>query len=160
MTTRIYIRARDPQNGRRLVEELIAEGVDPDALTLIGKQVPDGLPVHRRRWLDDSSAALRGALVSAGVVLAVSLLFQVLEPWALLALVVIAAAMGGGWWVRRNRRANLPLSAQREAMQGGDLLIAADLPDTEAPRVEERVSQRHPELLVLGPDAGGSPPFP
>ncbi len=161
MSTRIYIRARDPQNGRRLVEELIADGVPSDAFTLIGKQVPDGLPVHSRRWLDDSSAALRGALIGAGVMLAAALLLlQALEPLALLALVAIAAALGGGWWLRRNRSANLPLSAQQEALQAGELLIAADLPDAEAPRLEERVSERHPELLVLGPDVGGSPPFP
>lgn len=161
MTTRIYIRARDPQNGRRLVEELIADGVQPGAFTLIAKQPPEGLPVHTRRWRSDSNAALRGALVGAGIMLALSLLLlQVLEPVALLALVLIAAAAGGGWWFRRNRSANLPVSAQRQALAGGELLIAADLPENEAPRLEERVNQRHPELLVLGPDAGGSPPFP
>lgn len=161
MTTRIYIRARDPQNGRRLVEELIADGVQPGAFTLIGKQPPAGLQVQTRRWRTDSSAALRGALVGAAIMLAVSLLLiQILEPLALVALVLIAAAIGGGWWFRRNRSVNLPVSAQRQALQAGELVIAADLPDDEAPRLEERVNQRHPELLVLGPDAGGSPPFP
>jgi len=161
MTTRVYIRARDPQNGRRVVEELIHDGVDPGAFTLIGKQVPAGLPVQTRRWRDDSSAALRGALVGAAVMLAVSLLLlQTLQLLALLALVAIGAAVGAGWSLSRNRSTNLPLSAQHESLRDGELLIAADLPDAEAPRFEERVNQRHPELLVLGPDAGGSPPFP
>lgn len=161
MSTRIYVRARDPEKGRHLVEELIADGVPSGAFRLIGKQIPDGLPVQARRWRTDASAALRGALVGAALMLAVSLLLlQALEPWALLILVAIAAAIGGGWWLRRNRSANLPLSAQHEALQGGELLVVVDLPDAEAPEIEERVNQRHPELLVLGPDASGSPPFP
>ncbi|WPL18406.1 hypothetical protein Thiowin_03477 [Thiorhodovibrio winogradskyi] len=161
MAIRIYIRARDPQNGRRLVEELIADGVSPGAFTLIGKQIPGGLPVDARRWQTDSSAGLRGALVGAALMLAVSLLPpRVLEPSAVLALVAIAAAIGGGWWLRRNRGANLPLSAQQEALRGGELLVVADLPEAEAPRIEERINRRHPELMVLGPDARGSPPFP
>ncbi|MBK5932299.1 hypothetical protein [Halochromatium salexigens] len=161
MTTRIYIRARDSQNGRRLVEELIADRVDPGAFTLIGKQIPDGLPVHTRRWRDDSSAALRGALVGTALMLAISLLLlQALPPFVLLTLIAIGAVIGGSWWLRRNRSANLPLSAQQEALEDGELLILADLPEAEAPRLEERVNQRHPELLVLGPDVGGSPPFP
>ncbi|MCF7996934.1 MAG: hypothetical protein K9L88_19190 [Chromatiaceae bacterium] len=161
MTTRIYIRARDPQNGRRLVEELIADGIHPEAFTLIGQQLPSGLPVKTRRWRSDASALLRGALIGAAGMLAVSLLLlQALQPFALLTLIVIGAAIGGGWWLRRNRSANLPLSAQQQALQDGELLIEADLPDAVAPRIEERVSQGHPEFLVLGPDAGGSPPFP
>lgn len=161
MTTRIFIRARDPQNGRRVVEEFFNDGIHPDAFTLIGRDLPDGLPVRRIRWRSDASAALQGAGIGAAAILVLALvLLPTVDPWGLLALVLAATVVGGGWWWGANRRVNRPVAAQREALAKGDLLIAADLPDEEAPRFAERVNQRHPELLVLGADAGGSPPFP
>jgi hypothetical protein len=161
MTTPIYIRARDPENGRRLVEEWLQSGAHPDAVTLTGQQLPKDLPVRRMRWRSDKNAAFQGAGFGAAAMLVLALLLlPMLEPVGLLALVMVAAGVGGGWWLITNRRANGPVAAQREALESGELLIVVDLPDAEATRFAERVNQRHPELLVLGVDASGSPPFP
>jgi hypothetical protein len=52
------------------------------------------------------------------------------------------------------------VAAQQEALHHGDLLIVADVEPSALERVESYVAEQHPEVLLLGPDAGGSPPFP
>jgi hypothetical protein len=52
------------------------------------------------------------------------------------------------------------LAVQQEALRSGDLMIVADVDSSAVERVQTHVAERHPEILLLGPDPAGSPPFP
>jgi hypothetical protein len=47
--------------------------------------------------------------------------------------------------------------ALQRAMRRGELLIAADVHDSEADAVERRIADSHPEVDVLGSDPGQRP---
>jgi hypothetical protein len=161
MTTTIYIRAREPDNGRRLIDELLQQGLSADRLHVYGKHLPQGLPVEATRWRNTASSILPGALLGAVAVPAIWLvLFKMPSTLYVLLLGLLGAAVGGWWSLYRERREDSPLNAQRQAMQHGELMIAADVDDDEVKEMEQRISQRHPEMMMLGPDAKGSPPFP
>jgi hypothetical protein len=161
MTTTLYIRAREPENGRRLIDELLAEGFSAERLHVYGNTLPQGLPVAATRWRSTATAVLPGAVIGAVAlpVLWVALLQTPSEALVLI-LALIGGLAGGAWSLRRERHVQTPLSAQRQALSHGELLIAAQVDDERVGEVERQISERHPEMLMLGPDPAGSPPFP
>jgi hypothetical protein len=161
MTTPIYIRARNPDNGARLVRELLELGTDAERLQVVGRRIPADLPVAAKRWRPPALAVAVPALIGA-VALAVLgvLLFSAVEPFSVLMLAIVGAALGAGWQLSRSPASQDLLTPQRDALRRGELMIIADLDDTEVRRVEAQIAERHPEVLLLGPDPAGSPPFP
>jgi hypothetical protein len=160
MTTTIYIRARDPDNGRRLVDELLESGFDPARLHVYGRRLPTDLPVAATHWRSTPVAILPGAVAGAVLLPALIALAVPSGMPALLLVAVLGAAGGGLWSLARQRRRQRPLQAQRQALSDGEMLIAADVEQGQIGDMEARIAGRHPEMLVLGADAGGSPPFP
>ena len=161
MTTPIYIRARNPDNGARLVRELLELGTEAERLRVVGRRIPADLPVAAKRWRPPALAVAVPALIGALALPTLgALLFSALEPFSLLLLALVGAALGAGWQLSRGPRAQDPLAAQADALRRGELIIIADLDDAEVRRVEAQVAERHPEVLLLGPDPAGSPPFP
>ncbi|WP_058558263.1 hypothetical protein [Thiohalocapsa sp. ML1] len=161
MTTTLYIRAREPENGRRLIDELLSEGFSADRLHVYGNNLPQGLRVEATRWRSTPTAVLPGAVIGA-VALPILwlLLFQTPSQTMALLLAIVGGLAGGAWSLRRERHVQTPLSAQRQALTRGELLIAAKVDDERVGEVERQISERHPEMLMLGPDPAGSPPFP
>jgi hypothetical protein len=161
MTTSIYIRARDPENGARVVEDMLALGLPPERLKVYGKRIPEGLRVQAIRWhrgiLSIVLAAIAGAIAFA-VVGAVLLIGIDAETAELLALV--GAGTGAFWQQSRLSRRYAAVSAQKDALRHGDMMIVADVDNAELEWVETQVAESHPEVLLLGTDPGGVPPFP
>jgi hypothetical protein len=161
MTTPIHIRARDPDNGRRLVLELLDLGIPRERLRVYGRRIPAGLPVQAIRWHGTGAAAVPAAVAGAVALPALAAaLLPVIGRWTVALLALLGAVIGAGWWQYRSNRRFAPVAAQQEALHHGDLLIVADVEPSALERVESFVAERHPEVLLLGPDAGGSPPFP
>lgn len=161
MTTTIYIRAREPENGRRLIDELLAEGISTERLHVYGNTLPQGLPVEATRWRSAPTAVLPGAVIGAVALPVLWLVFfQAPSEAMTLLLAVLGGLAGGAWSLRRERHVQTPLSAQRQALSRGEMLIAAKVDDERVGEVERQIAERHPEMLMLGPDPAGSPPFP
>jgi hypothetical protein len=160
MTTPIYIRVRNPDNGVRVVEGLLQLGIAKDRLQAYGRRIPADLPVQATRWRGSAATLLPAMLVgTAGVLLFGGLIFGI-DPWTFLLLAIIGAGVGALWGRGRLSDKRARFGSQRKALDQGDLMIVADLPQSDVQRVETYVSEQHPEMLVLGTDPGGSPPFP
>jgi len=160
MTTPIYIRVRNPDNGVRVVEGLLQLGIARDRLRAHGRRIPADLPVTATPWRGSAATLLPAMLVgAAGVLLLGGLIFGT-DPWTFLLLVLIGAGIGALWGRRRLEDERARFGPQRQALDQGDLMIVADLEQSDVQRVETYVSEQHPEVLVLGTDPGGSPPFP
>jgi hypothetical protein len=161
MTTRIYIRARDPSNGARVVQDLLGLGLSPQRLQVIGKRLPADLPVKATRWQTRERALLPVALIGAVALPAiVALILAGISAGAALLLALLGAAVAGGWQWYRIDRTRAPLAAQQQSLSRGDLMIVADVEQSALGQVESRLAEQHPEVLLLGPDPAGSPPFP
>jgi hypothetical protein len=161
MSTPIYIRARHPDKGVRLVRELLELGTPAERLQVVGRRLPADLPVAARRWQPPAVGVAVPALIGAiGLPVLGALLFSAMEALSILMLALLGAALGAGWQLTRSTGSKDPLTAQRDALRRGELIIIADLDDAEVRRVETQIAERHPEVLLLGPDPAGSPPFP
>jgi len=160
MSTTIFIRAREPDNGRRLIDELLQSGFDPARLHVYGRRLPPDLPVAATTWRTGPEAMLPGAVAGALVLPAVVWVALPLHILGLLALAAGGGFGGAAWSIARRRRSQGALEAQRQALEDGEMMIAASVDDAQIKSVEDRIAERHPELLVLGADASGSPPFP
>ncbi|NBC14938.1 MAG: hypothetical protein GVY09_16705 [Gammaproteobacteria bacterium] len=159
MTETLYVRAHEPGTAERVVNELLdREHVSPERLHAYGKRLPGGLRVEATRWRSTALAILPGAVVGA---VAVPFLWLVVvetpSDVATLALGLIGAVAAGGWSLMHERRKDSPMNAQKRAMRHGDLLIAADVDDSEADAVERRIADSHPEVDVLGSDPAQRP---
>jgi hypothetical protein len=160
MTTRVFIRIREPANGRALVSELLEDGFSSARIRAYGNSRPAHLPVTGIPWRSEPRAALEGAALGAGVMFILVLFAGIANAASGLLLVLLGAAGGGGWWLLHNRRRMAPVAAQSQALRDGELLLAVDVDDADVGEFERRINARHPEMLVLGADAAGSPPFP
>jgi hypothetical protein len=143
-----------------LVEELMQEGVEREHIRVYGRHPPKALPVAVTRWRTDNAALVEGAAVGAAAVLLAMLLLGGLSPVAGVLLLLLGAAGGAGWWLLSSRNAVEPVSRQAELLRNGEHVIAADVASDDLERIEKRLSERHPEVPILGPDPAGSPPFP
>jgi hypothetical protein len=161
MTTRIFIRARNPNNGARVVEELLELGMPPERLQVYGKHIPDGLPVKAVRWQPQAMMLLPAMLIVAvALPLLTALLLGGIDAGAALLLALVGAGVGAAWQRYRTQPIHEDLAVQQEALRSGDLMIVADVDSSALERVQTHVAERHPEILLLGPDPAGSPPFP
>ena len=161
MTTPIYIRARNPDNGARVVEELLALGIPRERLEVHGREIPAGLSVPAKRWRDRNMTLLPAALIGAvALPLLGALILGGIDPSVLLVLALLGA--GAGLLSARGRLQDTRgrFGSQQQALRRGDLLIVAEVDHSDIERVENQIAERHPEVLVLGSDPGGSPPFP
>lgn len=161
MTTPIYIRARNPDNGKRVVEELLTLGIPRERLELFGRRIPAGLSVRATQWGSDKATLVPAVLVGAvGLPLLAALLLAGIDPVAGLVLALLGGGAGALWAGSRRQRAPAQLGLQPEALKPDDLIIVADLEQSDLQRVETQIAEHHPEVMVLGPDPQGSPPFP
>jgi len=89
-----------------------------------------------------------------------ALLLGGIELSMLLLLTLLGASAGLVWGRGRLHDTQTRFGAQQQALRRGDLLIVAEVDHSDIERVENQIAERHPEVLVLGSDPGGSPPFP
>ncbi len=162
MITKIYLRARQATAARGLVEELLADGIEAERIRVHARQPPD-LPVPRATYRTPGQALRQGAIIGAATLLAPALalilLSQIPAP-GLALLPALGASLGGAWWYQRNEAVNGLVHPQRAALQRGELVIALALERDQVERLEVRLSERHPDVPLLGSDAAGTPPFP
>lgn len=160
----VYLRAREPADARRVLDELIADGIPRERIRVhaaAGRDLSD-LPVAPVRWRSRRRAVLEGAAYggAVGLVLGVALLLVGDAGSGALALILIGAAAGAGWLVLRSGAAQRDLEQQSVPLAAGQIVIVLQLDDDQIGRVEQRVEERHPEVLILGTDPTGTPPFP
>ena len=161
MTTAINIRAGDPNDGAHVVDDLIRLGVQPERLRLYGRRIPKPLGVRVVQWRPAATTLVPAALAGAAVaVLLGALVLGGVELVSTLSLAVLGAASGALWQRYQRERTLAPLGPQRDALRRGELVIVAEVDDTELAQLEAQLAERHPEVLLLGPDPAGSPPFP
>lgn len=156
MSETIYLRAHEPDTADRLVRELLdQQHFSPEQLHAYGKRLPGGLRVEATRWRSAALAFLPGAVLGA---VALPFLWLVLvdtpSDIATVALGLIGAVVAGGWSLMHERHKDSPLNAQKRAMRHGDLMLAADVDDSEIDAVQQRIAEAHPEVDVLGRDPG------
>lgn len=160
----LYLRAREPANAQRVLEELLADGIPRNRMrahAAVGRELPE-LPVTPVRWRSRGRAALEGAGygVVVGIVLGAILALLGDSGVGGMALILLGAAAGALWLLLRNSAVNRDVAPQTMSLSRGEVVIVLQLDDADIPRVEERIQQRHPEVLVLGADPAGTPPFP
>ncbi|TVQ85029.1 MAG: hypothetical protein EA400_16595 [Chromatiaceae bacterium] len=161
MTSPIYIRARDPDNGARVLDELLTLGVPRNRLEVYGRQIPAGLRVRARRWRN-AAATLQGAAALGAITLPLLgiLIMRGMAPVSGLLLALLGAVVGVLSAQAFLHRTQAALGPQQESLRRGDLMIVANLDRSEMQRVEAHITKHHPEILLLGRDPAGSPPFP
>ena len=157
MTSTIYIHAHEPTEGRRLIDELLEQGFERRQLHVYGKDLPGGLPVEATRWRNTFMAILPGALVGAVALPSLSaIFFRRPSEGLVLLLGLIGAAVVGTWSLLHERRKASPMNAQQSAMRHGEMMIAASVDADRVSEIEQRIARDHPDMSMLGPDAGGS----
>jgi hypothetical protein len=75
-------------------------------------------------------------------------------------LILLGAAAGALWMVTRNNAVNRDVAPQAMSLRRGEVVIVLRLDDADMPQVQQRIQQRHPEVMILGADPAGTPPFP
>ncbi len=161
MTNPLYIRARDPDNGRRVLDELLTLGVPQSRFEVYGRQIPAGLPVRARRWRNTATTLPAAAALGAMTLPLLGMLSMGgMTPVSGLLLALLGALVGVLAAQALLRSTQADLGPQQEALRRGDLIIVANLDPSDMERVEAHISERHPEILLLGRDPSGSPPFP
>jgi len=161
MNNTIYIRVRHPDNGVRVADELISLGIPRDRVHVYARRIPAGLPVQTTRWRSRDQTRMAAAVVGAvSLPLLVGLLLGGSDAVTTLVLALLGAAAGllsaRAW----SRRAHVDFGIQEEALKRGELMIVAELDQSKVQDIETRIAERHPEVMVLGSDPAGSPPFP
>jgi hypothetical protein len=162
MATMIYLRIRDAEQARRLVDEARGAAVPPERIRIHAARPPD-LPVTRIRYRTPGEAIGQGALVGGGTLSALALSLVALGyagPLGFALLAALGATVGATWSQQRNEAANRAVAPQFAALERGELLMVLALDDDEVRRIEQRIATRHPEVSILGSDPAGSPPFP
>lgn len=160
MTRHLFIRVRNPSLLPPLIQELQGLGLPLQHIRVYGNEAPRGLPVDVVRWRSRSRALLEGAAVGGAIPVLAALSLGGPLGLDLLAMLIVAAALGGLirlWWLRVR---SAPLDPQRKALSDGELVISLIVDDDRLGSVQPALAKRHPELMILGSDPAGTPPFP
>ncbi|MFD2110380.1 hypothetical protein ACFSJC_00820 [Thiorhodococcus fuscus] len=163
MVNRIYLKAPEFVKVRQLIDELLGEGLEPASISAHAARKPrgDDLPVElivHRTWeraLIDGGVL--GALFASPITAALWLIGDGLLGVLVL---VLGAGVGGAFAALRARIANRDIAPQFAALRRGELLIVATVDHAAIGGIEDRIKERHPEVVVLGTDPAGTPPFP
>jgi hypothetical protein len=160
----LYLRAREPANAQRVLEELLADGIPRQRMrahAAVGRKLPE-LPVAPVRWRSGGRAALEGAGygIVVGIVLAAAVALLGDTGAGGITLILLGAAAGAVWMLVRNNAVNRDVAPQAMSLRRGEVIIVLQLDDADMSQVEARIQQRHPELMILGADPAGTPPFP
>jgi len=165
---RVYVTVPNPELTEAVLRELLTEGVKAERIRVFLmqplKQPP--LPVAVSRYRPPRSVMLRGGLAggSVGVLLLLSMIAAGLTaggPGAVLTLLLygLAGALVGmmvGLWGSRGRE----VRDLEDALLRGEAVMVVGVEAEEVGRVERQLKSAHPELLILGTDPSGTPPFP
>jgi hypothetical protein len=163
----LFMVAPRPGEAVALVEDLIANGVEPGEIRVFARAAPPGgLPqgVDLARVQPPARAAGRGLLAGAVAGLLAGLAVGVAAPALGSALMIgagLGAVLGAGlaFLVSMRRRAST-LGPLRRVVDRGDLVVRARVPKSRLVELEDRLKDHHPEVRVRGIDPAGSPPFP
>jgi hypothetical protein len=167
---RVYAYIREARVAKQAVQQLVREGVDVRRIHLFAVD-PDKLrplPVQvsrlRRPFSTIWPGGLAGLLAGVLVVTLIALLAGPLGwvPGIVIAvLCTVVGALGGRLFLARPMDLEALAVARRQGgLKGGETVMLMDLKDAQAPEVERRLKQQHPEIAVLGTDPSGTPPFP
>ena len=164
----VYVTVPNPEHTEAVVRELLNEGVKAERIRVFVMQPlqQPSLPVAVSRYRPPRAVMLRGGLVggSLGVFLLLSMSAAGLTaggPGGALMLVLygLAGALVGmmvGSWGDRSRE----VRDLEDALLRGEAVMVVGLEAEEVGRVERQLKSAHPELLILGTDPSGTPPFP
>lgn len=165
---RVYVTVPNPEHTEAVVRELLNEGVKSERIRvfLMDPLKQPSLPVAVSRYRPLRSAMLRNGLVggSIGVLLLLSMIAAGLtagRPGGVLMLVLygLAGALVGmmvGSWGSRGRE----VRDLEDTLLRGEAVMVVRLEAEEVGRVERQLKSAYPELLILGTDPSGTPPFP
>jgi predicted lipid-binding transport protein (Tim44 family) len=164
----VYVTVPKPELTEAVVRELLNEGVKAERIRLFVMQPLKypSLSVAVSRYRPPRSAMLRGGLVGGvvGVLLLLSMIAAGLTAGGLGAVLMLllyglAGALVGmmlGFWGSRSRE----VRELEDALLRGEAVMVVGLEAEEVARVERQLKSAHPELLILGTDPSGTPPFP
>jgi hypothetical protein len=164
----LYLTAASQPKALQVVDDLQRAGVPVDRLRLYARApVADPqrtVPIRpaRSEQADLWGGALAGGIVGLALASLPSLALGVaLVPW----LVAVTGVVGGlagrqaiAW--RRERRGLGALRYLEDALARGEVVMVVELPEVDIVRIEQWVSERHPDVALLGTDPRGTPPFP
>ncbi|WP_200333301.1 hypothetical protein [Thiocystis violacea] len=163
MMTNIYLRARTFGKVRRLIDELLGEGVEPARICVHAAGKPREadlavtLIIHRTWARALVEGGILGALFASPITAALWLIGDV--PFAV-SVFVLGAGVGGVFAALRARIANRDIAPQFNALRRGELLLVLAGDHAAIGAIQDRIKARHPEVAVLGSDPAGTPPFP
>jgi hypothetical protein len=146
------------------VDELLRDGVAAPQIRVFSMRPErlQGLAVKTARYRSPGANTVFGAAIgaAAGVLVGVLLMLAGFGATPVLAL-VIAFGIGGALsrlWFGHGLAGEL--YRLDDAMRHGNAVMVLDVDAARVPPLQHSLSQRHPELLVLGTDPEGTPPFP
>ncbi|EXJ14789.1 hypothetical protein [Imhoffiella purpurea] len=142
------------------IGEVLGLGLPRKAIRVYGNTAPRGLAVEVVPWRSRSRAFLEGATLAGAIFLLPALLLLGAMGLEALAMLLVVSTIGGFirfWWLRARIA---PLDPQEEALREGDLILSLTIDEDRYAAVQQTLARRHPELMILGSDPAGSPPFP
>ena len=146
------------------VDELLRDGLTTPQIRVFSTRPEQlrELAVKITRYRSPGANMVFGAAVgaTAGVLAGVALMLAGFGITPVLVLVV-AFAIGGALsrlWFGHGLAGEL--YRLDDAMRHGNAVMVLDVDPGRVAPLQNRLSQRHPELLVLGADPEGTPPFP
>ncbi len=163
LTTPVYLRAREVSTARRLIDELLGDGIENERIRVHAARRARGLrlPVTRITYRTPPQALIDGAAIGALFASLITVLLLLIGAVELAVLVlVLGAAVGGIFGLLQTQLANREIEPQLDALRRGELVLVLELDHDEIGQVEDRIKARHPEVAVLGGDPAGTPPFP
>ena len=162
---RLYVTIPGPSLSGRLVDELLAAGVERKRMRVFARDPRrlDHIGVKVRSFSPGVVALLPAAVAGGSIALVFLVIISigVAVPWSAplaTAVTVAGAALGAGLAYWHDYPAELKPLGEELAID--DVVMTLDLPDERLGQVEKTIKARHPELKVKGTDPGGSPPFP
>ncbi len=162
MTT-IYLKARQGAIISQIIDELLLDGIALDQMRVHAAhklhkgEFAVACVRHRSLARALGEGAAMGALFATPVVVA-----ALLAGAAMLALPVIllGAGIGGIFAALHARLLDKEIAPQANALDRGALLLAIEVAHANVGAIQDRIKERHPEVIVLGADPAGTPPFP
>jgi hypothetical protein len=160
----LFVAAPEPVRTGQLVRELLDDGVAASRIrvvTMHPERLPD-LPAKVVRYRSPLAATVRGAALGAlGGVAAGALLATAGFGVAPALVLVIAFAIGGALfclWFGHGLAGEL--YRLDDAIRDGEVVLVLEVEDGHSAEIGRLIKRRHPDVAVLGADAGGTPPFP
>lgn len=158
MKQRLYFLVPDRAHALAVVDDLVSQGIGIDHLHAVADRHTrmDGLPGAPTRGAHPSISSVRQLAWHANTLsFAIAVVATVLAPlfvglswWLLLPVAIMAANFLTGFYL--NNSSNKELNEFRDMVAHGEILLVADVPDTQAVEVHHKIQRRHPQATSSG----------